>query len=107
MNSINERPKGTVFWPYKYNQGFLYERNTSWLDYAMQKKEDHTMQVSYNGFNGELVKLELKVFDKISYTATRTYSLSIYDSEKQVTHSFDGVKLRDVKFLGGAVSFGG
>lgn len=27
-------------------------------------------------------------------------------SEKRVTHSFDGVKLEDVKFLGGAVSFG-
>lgn len=72
------------------------------------KKEEHTMKVSYNGFTGELVKLErkpdMKMFNShIGYI----YDLSIYDSGKQVTHSFAGVKLEDVKFLGGAVSFGG
>lgn len=58
------------------------------------------MQVSYNGFTGELVKLEK------SFCNTKAYDLSIYDSEKQVAHSFTGVNLEDVKFLGGAVSFG-
>lgn len=56
------------------------------------------MQVSYNGFTGELVKLE-------RHTVYCYYDLSIYDSEKQVTHSFTGVNLEDVKFLGGEVSF--
>lgn len=62
------------------------------------------MQVTYNGFTGELVKLERKpqpMFERY------LYDFSIYDSEKQVTHSFVGVKLEDVKFLGGAVAFGG
>lgn len=60
------------------------------------------MQVSYNGFTGRLEKLERKI------TALGCgYDLSIYDSEKQVAHSFTDVKLEDVKFLGGAVPFGG
>ena len=59
------------------------------------------MQVTYNGFTGELVKLE-KTFCKPQF-----YDLSIYDSEKQVTHSFTGVKFEDMKFLGGVVTFGG
>lgn len=72
------------------------------------EKEEPTMKVSYNGFAGELVKLErkpdMKMFNShVGYI----YDLSIYDSEKQVTHSFAGVKMEDVKFLGGAVAFGG
>ena len=66
------------------------------------KKEATTMQVTYNGFTGELVKLEREDFH-----AYHIYNLSIYDSEHRVTHSFTGVKLEDVKFSGGAVSFGG
>ena len=64
------------------------------------------MRVTYNGFTGELVKLEredLRAFGM----KDRVYDLSIYDSEKQVTHSFTGVRLEDVKFSGGEVSFGG
>lgn len=66
-----------------------------------KEKEATTMQVTYNGFTGELVKLE-KTFCKPQF-----YDLSIYDSEKQVTHSFTGVKFEDMKFLGGAVTFDG
>lgn len=68
------------------------------------------MHVSYNGFAGELVKLERRTIPGNFITDTKAaivYDLSIYGSEKQVTHSFSGVKLEDVKFLGGAVSFGG
>jgi len=77
------------------------------------------MQVTYKGFTGELVKLERSPIAEVTLTATCSpfsvgdqknswrYDLSIYDSEKQVTHSFTGVKLEDVKFLGGAVAFGG
>ena len=62
------------------------------------------MQVTYKGFTGELVKLEredLRAFG----VKDRIYNLSIYDSEHRVTHSFAGVKLEDVKFLSGEVSF--
>ena len=61
------------------------------------------MQVTYNGFTGELDKLERGYRTSIGIV----YDISIYDSEKNVTHSFTGIKLEDVKFLGGAVSFGG
>lgn len=70
-----------------------------------EKKEAYAMQVSYNGFTGELVKLGRNPDMKMCHGYI--YDISIYDSEKQVTHSFTGVKLEDVKFLGGAVSFGG
>ena len=71
-----------------------------------EEKENATMQVTYNDFTGDLVKLEredLSVFG----VKDRIYNLSIYDSEKQVTHSFTGVKLEDVRFSGGTVTFGG
>lgn len=67
------------------------------------KKEEPTMQVSYNGFTGELAKLERYSCG----TGKWTYELNIYDSEKKCAHLFAGVKPEDVKFLGGAVSFGG
>lgn len=67
------------------------------------KREERTMKVSYNGFTGELVKLE-KDFDH--ERACVAYNLDIRDREKDVTYSFSGVKLSDVKFLGGAVAFG-
>ena len=66
---------------------------------AHQKKGVETVKVTYKGFTGELGKLE-----RTHYGDCR-YSLSIYDSEKNVTHSFTGVNLEDVKFLGGLVSF--
>lgn len=75
-------------------------------EFKNAEKEAATMQVSYNGFTGELVKLETKMVDGLFYTSANTY-LVIYDSEKHVTHSFTGVKLEDVKFLGGVVAFGG
>lgn len=66
------------------------------------KREATTMQVTYNGFTGELVKLERKqqpMFERCFY------DLSIYDSERQVTHSFTIIKLEDVKFSGGEIGF--
>lgn len=81
-----------------------------------QKKEEQKeapimgiLKVEYNGFTGELVKLErLKnVFNMSPDGITAyLYNLSIYDSEKEATCSFEKVKLEDIKFLGGAVSFG-
>lgn len=65
------------------------------------------MQVSYKGFAGELDKLTRSDFYPRNDPCKMLYDLSIYDSEKKVTYSFTGVKLEDVKFLGGAVSFGG
>lgn len=77
------------------------------------------MQVTYNGFTGELVKLErlpiVQTMTAINVILGHTvnqkniilYDLSIYESEKQVTHSFTGVKLEDVKFSGGMENFGG
>lgn len=66
------------------------------------------MQVSYKGFIGQLVKMERCRNEFFNPHVEKTiYDLSVYDSEKQVTHSFTGVKLEDVKFLGGAVSFVG
>lgn len=67
------------------------------------EKETPTMQVTYNGFIGELDKLEREYRPSIGIV----YNLSIFDGDKAVTHSFTGVKLEDVKFLGGAVAFGG
>lgn len=74
-----------------------------------EKKEIPTMQVSYNGFTGELVKLErdMKAFNlSLNGVASGVYTLAIYDSKKEATTTFEKVKLDDVKFLGGAVAFG-
>lgn len=74
----------------------------------MDKKEDETMQVTYNGFTGELVKLE-RTFAPYPYVAKyATYDLvlSILKDGVCAKVSFTGVKMEDVKFLGGMVSFG-
>lgn len=71
----------------------------------LNKKESTAMQVTYNGLTGELVKLERIKCPPLN--GAHIYDLSIYDSEKRVTHSFTGVKMEDVEFLGGAVTFGG
>ena len=61
------------------------------------------MQVTYNGFTGELVKLERIKCPPLN--GAHIYDISIYDDEGRVTHSFTGVKMKDVKFSGGAVTF--
>lgn len=64
------------------------------------------MKVSYNGFTGELVKLERKEhIEQFPTRAVVLYDISIAEYEKDVTHSFTNVNLKDVKFLGGSVSF--
>ena len=77
-----------------------------------KEKEATTMQVTYNGFTGALVKLERVSRDRRDAPMGEKFSklpfdLSIYDSEKNVTYSFTGVKLEDAKFLCGEVMFGG
>lgn len=66
-----------------------------------EKAEKSTMNVTYNGFTGKLLKLE-----RTHYGDSR-YSLSLYDGDKNVTHSFTHVKLEDVTFSGGVITFGG
>lgn len=68
-----------------------------------KESEECSMKVSYNGFTGELVKLE-RDFNIIN---CRKYILVIRDGEKAANISFDRVNIEDVKFIGGSVSFGG
>lgn len=108
--------KGTVYWPYRYRPGPMFCIRESHKEYTgpilAEKKEATTMQVTYNGFTGELVKLERKEavitsdpFGCRGAARISVYDLSICDIEKHCTHFFTGVKLEDVKFLGGEVSF--
>lgn len=69
---------------------------------AEKKKEEPTMKVSYNGFTGELVKIERR---KGLDAVIPGYNLEIWDDEKKVSYSFNGVRSSDLKFIGGAVSF--
>ena len=66
----------------------------------VSESEDCKMKVSYKGFTGDLLKLELEK----SYTGK--YTLELLDEEKSAKISFSGVSLNDVKFLGGEVTFG-
>ena len=66
------------------------------------------MQVTYNGFTGELVKLE-RTFAPYPYVAKyATYDLTITILKEGVCADvhFTGVRLEDAKFSGGAVTFG-
>ena len=76
---------------------------------ALRNKKEATMQVTYNGFTGELVKLE-RTFAPYPYVQKyATYDLTINVLKEGVCADvhFTGVKLEDVKFLGGAVTFDG
>lgn len=70
-----------------------------------QKKEAKAMQVTYNDFTGELVKLEQRRVGIANEIVL--YDLTLYESEKQAAISFTCVKLEDVKFHSGTVTFGG
>ena len=63
------------------------------------------MKVTCNGFIGELVKLVRE--DLRAYGGGCTYNLDIRDDKKDVTYSFTGVKLSDIRFSGVEVCFGG
>ncbi len=67
-----------------------------------EAKEKPALKVCYKEFKGELVKLERK-----EAYGGHLYDISIFDVEKKVTCSFTKADLQDLKFLGGAVSFGG
>ena len=91
--------------PYRHptvSENFYKILKKEYPDYfKLEKEEKSTMKVTYNGFAGELVKLE-----RTHYGESR-YSLSLYDGDKNVTHSFTHVKLEDVTFSGGVITFGG
>lgn len=70
----------------------------------LKQKEATTMQATYNGFTGELVKLER--IKCPPFNGAHIYDISIYDSEKNMTHSFTGVRMEDMEFSGGVVKFG-
>lgn len=68
------------------------------------------MKVSYKGFTGILKELrECSRHTAINFDGSVSrdalYDLVIYDDAQQVTHSFAGVRLADVKFSSAAVSF--
>ena len=91
-----------------YADNLVYAYNIRFGEHQEMKKEETTMQITYNGFTGELVKLEQCRNEFFNPHAEKTiYDLSVYDREKRVTHHFTGVKLGDVKFLCGEVTFGG
>lgn len=104
--------------PPRSNMGKDASMEKHGIDFAKREKEATTMQVTYNGFTGDLVKLERKHEQGRKFETSTdclcggrpyeitTYDISIYESEKKVTHSFTGVKLENVKFLGGEVEFG-
>lgn len=60
------------------------------------------MKVTYNGFTGELTKLERKFAIPFGQVV---YDISIYDREKKATYSFTDVGMKDVRFSCGTVSF--
>ena len=64
------------------------------------------MQVTYNGFTGELVKLERKVIDSqslyidsIPIRLADNYELQIFTPENGGIVEFFGVKIKDVEFF--------
>lgn len=69
-----------------------------------KEKDASTMKVEYKGFSGELS--ELKAIS-IGTNGDSVYKISIYDRENGVTYLFENVELKNLKFLGKAVSFGG
>lgn len=86
-----------------YEEALHREEKLDHIETIPIKQGEFTMQVSYSGFTGELVKLE-RNFDIVRNGIA--YDLDIRDHEKEVTYSFDKVKLSDVKFLNGVISFG-
>lgn len=81
-----------------------YRKNLVSCFNNQNEMEATTMQATYNGFTGELVKLER--IKCPPFNGAHIYDISIYDSEKNMTHSFTGVRMEDMEFSGGVVKFG-
>lgn len=88
-----------------YADNLVYAYNVRFVDYQEKKKEETNMQITYKGYSGELVKLEKTKCPPLN--GAHIYDISIYDGENMCTHSFTNIKLEDVKFIGGVVSFNG
>lgn len=85
---------------------------------SVSESEECKMKVSYKGFTGELLKLEAEKASDVNFVFcdwqlpvkhagyTGKYTLELWDEEKAAKISFSGVSLKDVKFLGGEVTFG-
>ncbi len=75
---------------------------------TMKNKEENTMKVSYKGVTGELIRLERVDMSGCICTTAQPYKweMDIWDNEKGCKVSFSGVSLKDVKFLGGEVTYG-
>lgn len=73
-----------------------------------KNKEENTMMVSYKGVTGKLIRLECVDMSGCFCTTANSYKweLDIWDNEKGCKVSFSGVFLKDVKFLGGEVTYG-
>lgn len=80
-----------------YHPGIGIQTNTE-----TTKKEESAMKVSCKGTIGELVNLKRE-----EVISGFVYELEIYDDVKKVTYLFHNLKLEEIKFLDGAVSFGG
>ena len=99
------------------NRKELEEVIESW-NKSVSESEERKMKVFYKGFAGNLLKLEAEkasdgnfFFCEGSLTVkhagnTWKYTLELWDEEKAAKISFSGVSLKDVKFLGGEVTFG-
>lgn len=83
------------------------------FDIPQSHMEGKRMKVSYKVFTGELLKIErepnqmsfLTIGDN-SLKQSFKYQLEILDEETDARISFRSVSLKDVRFLGGKVSFG-
>lgn len=74
-----------------------------------ERSVQNSMNVSYKDFSGELMMLEREIPVRSALaggTDLSLYKLRLYDEKKDVTYDFSRVKLKDVKFLGAAVSLG-
>lgn len=70
-----------------------------------KESEECSMKVSYNGFTGTLVKLEYSNSELGLVHGVISYNLDIFDSDKNATHSFRNIDIRELRFLNGTMSF--
>lgn len=83
--------------PVEYLQKLINER----------LKEANTMKVSYKGITGELIRLE-RIDVPCSCTTAQPYKweLDIWDNARNCKVSFPSASKKDIKFLGGEVTYG-
>lgn len=89
---------------YKSNTEEESEINKKWRKLIDELSNDSSIQVSYDGYDGQLIGVERKEFGPCMSGEMRVvYGITLRNQIQHVTCHITGLKVENVKFLGTSI----